>query len=177
MKPVYIFLLLLIPIGSLKAQTKPLSAAKRLEQFKSAKPSDPFMQLFLDFAVKNGVAENLVALETDLYSRKFMKGFDPVSARKYLTSTARQAKDNRCVAKTLMEGFKGTYQLFDYTEYQKKVEASGQKGTKEFVFLEYIKEEGAQWREALLYALENNTLSVEKKYYYLWLTMPAKVCQ
>lgn len=177
MKPVYILLLLVIPSRSLMAQAKPINAAKRLEQFKSAKPSDPFMQLFVDFAIKNGVAEKLVALETDLYSRKYMKGYDPASARQYLINLARQPKDNRCVSKAISDGFKGTYQLFDYSAYQQKMKAAEQKGTKEFVFLEYLKEEGAQWREALLYALENNMLSVEKKYYYLWLTLPVKVCQ
>lgn len=171
-----LFLSLLIS-ATVCGQAKPVDEATRLRQLLSASPSDSFMAVFLRYVSKNGLAEKLVALETDLYKRKFLKGYDLLSVRQYLLTMARQKTDPRCVRKGLLDGLLSTYAAFQYDDYRQRVAGSGQKGTKEFVYLEYLKEEGVQWREALRYALEGNTLQTDKKYFYLWITLPNKSCQ
>lgn len=172
----FLFLLLFVPVA-LFAQAKPSDEATRLRQLLTTAPSDSFMTVFLRFISKNGLAEKLVAMETDLYKRKFLKGYDLISFRQYLLTTVRQPKDPRCVDKALLDGVLASYALFDYGNYRDRIGSLGQKGTKEYIYLEYLKEEGVQWREALRYALEGNTLRTDKKYFYLWVTLPNKTCK
>jgi hypothetical protein len=152
----------------------------RIEQLSSAKSTDEFMSLFLKFIKDNKLEAHLIQYENELIESKKLEGPDDAAYQKYFNSIIQSEKDDRCISKASKENL---FKLFfsasaDFKAFQKKFDADdNSKASKEFNFLQYISDEGGlQFKEALEYALLDNPLTLEKKYFYLIQTAPFKTC-
>ncbi len=161
---------------SCKSQPKREDKAARINQLTTTVASDEFMGLFLQFVQDNKLAADLVNYEDELVQQQYLDGHDLKSFDKYFERIITEEEDKRCISKALAKKIAPLVAKFDYPDYKRKMEDADGGGTKEFNFLNYLKYEGNMWREALEEALKDNKLSTDKKYFYLFVTMPSKTC-
>jgi hypothetical protein len=152
---------------------------KRLQQLTTIKSSDEFMTIFLKFIKDNQLENALLQYEDELIANKQLSGTDEAAYQKYFTLLIQSENKDRCISKATKEKL---FKLFfsnspDYKAYKKKLDNDEVTGTKEYNITDYLSDNGSvQFSEALDYALMDNTLTLEKRYFYLMLTAPTKVC-
>ncbi len=176
----YILVIVFLYTQLISCSTKKSPENNRIDQLSNAKSEDEFMSLFLKFIKDNKLEAALVQYEQELIESKKLEGPDDDAYQKYFNSIIQSEKDDRCITKSSKENlFKSFFSnSADYKAFQKKFDADDiSKASKEFNFLQYISDEGGlQFKEALEYALLDNSLTLEKKYFYLMQVAPSKIC-
>lgn len=176
----YILVLTLFYTLQIGCTSKKSPENNRVDQLSKAKTTDEFMSLFLKFIKDNKLENPLIQYEQELIDSKQLEGPDDAAYQKYFNAIIQSEKEERCISKASKENL---FKIFfsntpDYKAFQKRFdEDDNSKASKEFNFLQYIADEGGvQFKEALEYALLDNSLTLEKKYFYLMQTAPSKMC-
>jgi hypothetical protein len=136
------------------------------------------MNLFLDYLTKYKLEKTMIAYETELLKSNSLKGTDVESYEKYFRSLLSYELATSCVGKKIQKKF--TKPFFSNTEefikYQKNINEKKITPGKEYYLFTSISAGAIPSLQGMEFILHDNYLSLEKRYFYLMLTMPTNIC-
>lgn len=175
---VLLMCIIAMSFSSCNGQKSGFSQKERVDILTKVKTNDEFMNCFLKCIKENNLYEPLIQYEDELVAKKELDGYDEKSLNNFFEKLIIDDNKNRCVSKEIFLKLTPFFSKFDYSEYEKSLRNGNTRRTKEYDLIEYLKNTGSPFPEwgAFEYALKDNELTTDKKYFYLLMAMPYKQC-
>ncbi len=171
-----ILILNIVCCNNNSSKSNSISNNERIKFLNNASSKDSIVQYFLQYINQNNLATTLVNYEDHLINEKILESTSITSFEKFITTTIANNNNGLCILKADLKKFQNTNTKFNYPIIDNKYEEISNK-SKEYILYNYLMSNGGlNIYEALKYAVENNVITFEKKYFYLFLLMPNKSC-